>query len=423
MTRRTTRGAAPGRPTALERLCGPLADRPFRRLVAGRGISFLGDWLLIAGLVGWVYGRSGSTAQVAALMLVRMMPPVIGNAVAGSLADRFPRRRLLILSELACGTAVAGALAGVMLGSLPLVLLFAGLCFLISPVGSVAQSAVLPDLVDEPQRNAANSALTISMEVAMAGGALAAGITLGRSTAATALALDVASYAIAAFLFSGIPAAAGATAAARRAPRGFAAGWRYVRSQPVLCTVGISFGLVTLATGLTNATLPRFLSGLDLGRGGYGYGLAALATGSALGDAALGALATRVGVRTLAVATAGSCLPFAALAFASSGAAALVALGLLGAVQGVAEVSLQTIVQQEAAPEFRGRAFGVVTAMIRTTMLTAVAAAPLVNRVAAPRDAILASTAITAVAAAVAFARSRRRAAPSAPPAGVKLAA
>ena len=409
MSGRTTRGAASSRPTALGRLCAPLADRPFRRLVVGRGISFLGDWLLIAGLVGWVYGRSGSTAQVAALMLVRMVPPVVGNAIAGSLADRFPRRRLLILSELACGTAVTGALAGVMLDSLPLVLLFAGLCFLFSPIGSVAQSAVLPDLVAEPRRNAANSALTISMEVAMAGGALAAGITVGRSTASTALALDVASYAIAALLFSGIPAAAGATVAARRAPRGFAAGWRYVRSQPVLCTVGVSFGLVTLATGLTNATLPRFLSGLDLGRGGYGYGLAALATGSALGDAALGAFVARVDVRTLAIATAGSCLPFAALAFASSAAAALVALGLLGAVQGVAEVSLQTIVQQEAAPEYRGRAFGVVTAMIRTTMLTAVAAAPLVNRIAAPRDAILASTAITAVAAAVAFARSRKR--------------
>jgi hypothetical protein len=36
------------------------------------------------------------------------------------------------------------------------------------------------------------------------------------------------------------------------------------------------------------------------------------------------------------------------------------------------------VVQQEAAPQFRGRAFGLVSTLIRTTMVSAVALAPLV---------------------------------------------
>jgi MFS family permease len=389
----------------LERLLEPLRDRRFRRLVAGRGISFLGDWLLIAGLVGWVYGRTGSTGQVAALMLVRMLPPLAGNLLAGSLADRFPRRRLVLASELACGAAVAGALAGVLLDDELAVFASVAVAALLAPVGSVAMSALVPDLVAKRCLAAANSTLTIATEIAMAGGALAAGLTLGTGSAALALALDVLSFAAAALLYAGIPVGAASNVGAATERSSLRAGLRYVRSRPILSVVACSFALVTLATGLTNATLPRFLTHLGLGEGGYGYALAALAAGSALGEAALGAVAKRVGLRTFAIATALSTLPFTALAFATSAAGAMVALAVLGAVQGAGEVALQTIVQQEAADEFRGRAFGLVAAMYRTTMLSAVAAAPLVNRFATPRVAVLVSASVTAVAAAAATGR------------------
>ena len=163
---------------------------------------------------------------------------------------------------------------------------------------------------------------------------------------------------------------------------------------------------MTLATGLTNATLPRHLTDLGLGPGGYGFGLAALAIGFALGEAAVGAVASRVGVGTLAAATAASCVPFAALALAPSGGAAIAALAVLGLMQGAGEVALMTVVQEETAPEFRGRAFGMVSMLIRTTMLGAVAVAPAVNALGSARHAVLASTAVTAVAAAVAAART-----------------
>ena len=406
LRRSVTRGAASGRPARFGRLRAPLANGHFRRLVAGKGISFLGDWLLIAGLVGWIYGRTGSTGYVAALMLVRLVPPVFGGLVGGSLVDRFPRRRLLVGAELACGVAVAGVLVGVLRGSEILVFACFALCTFIGPTGAIAMNAIVPDLVDDACRPAANAVLAVAMEIAMAAGGVAAGVSLSGGTASIGLILDILSFAAAALLFAGIPAGTRVAPAVLRGSRRVGGAVRQLLSGRTLLVLACAFALVTLATGLTNATLPRFLSGFGLGAGGYGFGLGALATGSAIGEAVYGAVASRPGLRTFAAATAVSCLPFAALAFASSGAAALTALAFLGLVSGAGEVVLVTLVQQEAAPELRGRAFGLVTTMNRVTMLSAVAAAPLVNRIAAPRIAVLVSVAVTAGAAALAYAGS-----------------
>jgi MFS family permease len=386
----------------LHRLVDPLREPSFRRLAVGRSVSVVGDWLLIAGLVGWVYGRTGSTGHVAVLMIVRLLPPVVGGALGGSLADRLPRQRLLVAAELVCGAAVSGALVGVVRGSEAIVFACVALCALVAPVGSVAMNAIVPDVVPERRRTAGNAMLQVGQELAMATGALAAGITLSSGTAAAALALDLVTYAIAATLFARIRCAAVATVERSAASSGTLVALRHVLGNPSLRAVALAFPLVTLATGLANATLPRHLTDLGLGAGGYGFGLATLALGSAIGEIGIGATGSRLGARTLAVATAVSCVPFAALAYASTGAAAIAALGAIGFVQGASEVALMSVVQQEAAPEFRGRAFGLVSTLIRTTMVSAVALAPLVNRIGPPRDAILAATAVTAVAALVA---------------------
>src|SRR5205809_6893019 len=93
-----TRTAARLIPERRER---PLASASFRRLELGKSISYLGDWLMVAVLVGWVYQSTSSVAQVALLMAIRLVPPIVGGGLAASLVDRLPRRRVLIWSEAA----------------------------------------------------------------------------------------------------------------------------------------------------------------------------------------------------------------------------------------------------------------------------------------------------------------------------------
>jgi hypothetical protein len=150
-------------------------------------------------------------------------------------------------------------------------------------------NALVPDIVPESRRTAGNAMLQLGQEIAMATGALAAGITLSSGTAAGALGLDLASYAVAAVLFARIRCATVSVATRSAAASGGRAALRHILGNPSLRAVALAFPLVALATGLTNATLPRHLTDLGLGTGGYGFGLATLALGSAIGEIGIGA--------------------------------------------------------------------------------------------------------------------------------------
>src|SRR5947207_12786990 len=129
-----TRAIAPLIPERLER---PLRSSSFRKLALGKSISYLGDWLMVAVLVGWVYESTSSVAQVALLMAIRLVPPIVGGGVAASIVDRLPRQRVLVWSELACAATIAGSLAGVMAGSRPLVFACVRLCGLGGMISTV----------------------------------------------------------------------------------------------------------------------------------------------------------------------------------------------------------------------------------------------------------------------------------------------
>jgi MFS family permease len=343
--------------------------------------------LMVAVLVGWVYEETSSVAQVALLMVIRLVPPIVGGGVAASIVDRLPRQRVLVWSEFACAATIAGALVGVMAGSRPLVFAFVGLCGLAGMISTVAGNALIPLVVAEDQLPAANGIHSVGQEAAMALGALAGGATLALGGATAGLAANLASYAFAVMLYARIEvAAAPATQAKRRG--GLIDGMRYVlRSRPLTVVVG-SFAFGTLAAGLVNATLPKFTAELGLGASGYGFALAALGSGMIAGEALTGAIAERIEPRWLSYGLAGMGVFFAAFAWAGSAIVALLFLVAFGVANGFVEVAMMTAVHQEADAGYQGRVFGVGSTLWRTTMLGAVAFAPVVDAVASPAQTI-----------------------------------
>src|SRR5919198_6669205 len=230
-----------------ERLRRPLRSPSFRRLALGKSISYLGDWLMVAVLVGWVYESTASIAQVATLMAIRLLPPIVGGGVAASLVDRLPRRRVLVWGELACAAAVAGALVGVVVGSRPIVFAFVGLCGLVGMVSTVAGNALIPMVVEAEELAAANAIHSVGQEAAMALGAVVGGMTLAAGGATAGLAANLASYAIAVLLFARIAVVdERAQPEAVRTRGGFASGVRYVLARSTLTVVVGSFALLTL---------------------------------------------------------------------------------------------------------------------------------------------------------------------------------
>jgi MFS family permease len=366
-----------------ERLRRPLRSSSFRRLVVGKSISYLGDWLMVAVLVGWVYESTSSIAQVALLMAIRLVPPIVGGGLSASLVDRLPRQRVLVWSEVACAGTIAAALVGVTVESRAIVFASVGLCGLVGMISTVAGNALIPMVVAHDELPAANSIHSVGQEAAMALGALTGGVTLALGGATAGLAANLVSYGIAVLLYSRIRIAGEPAGRATR-HGGLIDGLRYVLNRRPLAVVVGCFGLGTLAAGLVNATLPKFTTDLGLGAGGYGWALAALATGMIVGEALTGAIAERIEPRWLSFGLGGMGLFFAAVAWSGSASLALAFLVAFGVANGFVEVVMMTAIHQHAGAEYQGRVFGVGSTIWRTTMLGAVALAPVVDAVASP---------------------------------------
>lgn len=375
------------------RLLVPLRVPAYRRLAAGKLVSHLGDWITLAALVGWVYAESSSTTQVAAVMLVRLAPPILGSGIAAVAVDRLPKHRLITWIEVARGIAIVGALAGVQQDNLALVFGFFAVSGCLAAMSNTAVPALVPGLLPAEQLAAANAGLGMAKDGAMAIGALTAGIALSVVGVSAALTADIVTFLVAALLFNRLPREERRTdGAGEDDPRG--GGFGYLLRRRNLLLLVISFGAATLATGLTNATLPSLLeTELGLGPGGYGFGTAALAVGLAVGGAVVGF--ARVGAAAGRWIGAGLILMagmLALLGLADHAPTALLLVGFVGLIDGTTDVLFETSVQREADARHYGAVFGVASAFMMTTMMGAVAVAPLVNRLVDARGAILAAS-------------------------------
>jgi MFS family permease len=116
----------------------------FRALWSSEVLSVAGDRLALVALTLLVYDRTRSPLLSAAVYAVGYLPYVIGGLFLADLADRHPRRSVMV----ACDLARAALVAVMVVPHLPLwalvTLLFAVTMF--TPVFEAARSAVTPEI-------------------------------------------------------------------------------------------------------------------------------------------------------------------------------------------------------------------------------------------------------------------------------------
>jgi MFS family permease len=378
-----------------------------RRLLIGGLVSKTGDWLTVGALMGWVYQETGSTGSVALLMLVRLAPPILGGGAAAAFVDRVPRERLLVVVELLRAIALATVVTGLLSGMTVLVYVAIGVSGLLAAISQVAVSALIPRLVPAAQLPAANGLNSVMESTAMATGAIAGGLLLALVGVVPALVADLSTFLLAAALFAGIPAAAGAGATTAEdvaddtpKPR-----LRDLLADRTITTAVGALCVTVLAGGLVNATLPRFLTDLGLGAGGYGYGFGAIAIGLAIGALIAGTMRVESsGAAVMGRALFATAVTFCLLAVVSTAPLALLLLVLAGVLDGIVWVTFETTMQRSADPRLLGRAFGLTDATVRTAMIGSIALAPLANHVATPHGILLVGAVALAIAGRVAMA-------------------
>lgn len=402
------------------RLLEPLRTSSYRVLAAGKLVSHAGDWITLTALVGWIYDTTGSTGQASLLLLARLAPPILGGGIAALVVDRLPKQRLLVWIELTRGLAIVAALFGVVSGGRTTVFAALAASGGLAAISNACVPSLLPSLLPPEQLASANAGLGIAKDGAMAAGALGSALIVSSVGVASALVVDVGTFAVSLVLFGLIRVPLRRGDEERRPEASRVSALRYVVSRRWLLVLVFSFGAATLATGLTNATLPRLLEDkLGFGPGGYGFGIAALATGLALGQALVGL--ARVGESAGRWIGAGLLVMaglFGVLGLVEHAPTALLVLGAIGFVDGTTDVLFETVVQREADPRRYGAVFGFSYAFITMTMMSAVALAPLVNSLVEPGAAILGAGALLVAAGAIAL-LGMPRTAPAMRPGGV----
>ncbi|MEU8355975.1 MFS transporter [Nonomuraea sp. NPDC048882] len=182
-----------------------LANRLFRRLTLGFGVSYLGDGMSFVA-VAWLaieLAPPGSVGLwVGAAVAACTLPGVVGALAFGRLLRRVPAKRLL-LADNALRCVLLGAvplcwLAGLL--SLPLYVTLLALSSLLHAWGSAGKFTLLAELLPGEQRLAANTLLSSLAFAATIAGPAIAGVLVTYVDAALVLGLDALTYAFLAVL-------------------------------------------------------------------------------------------------------------------------------------------------------------------------------------------------------------------------------
>ena len=175
-----------------------------RRIFIAQVISYLGDWFSFVALVGLVDDLTGSSFLVSLVIVSFSLPSFLASPIAGSMADRFDRRRILIF--VSCIQAIA-ALGLLFVGShtVWMAFLFQSTVSALAAVVKPSTEAAIPNLVrDDAELAKANSLFGSTWGVMLAVGAAIGGVfasVFGRDAAFIANAI---SFALAAIMFASV---------------------------------------------------------------------------------------------------------------------------------------------------------------------------------------------------------------------------
>jgi MFS family permease len=223
------------------RLGGLWRHRDFMRLWGAQTISSFGARIAREGLpmTAVITLKAGPEALGLFAALTLGAQAAVG-IFAGDIADRLPRKRLLVAADIVRALVLAAAPLAALIGRLTLVELYlAGLLIgAANVVFEVADHAILPTLIDQADLGEGNARLATTDAAAEVGGPALAGLLFQLAAPPVALAVNAVTYVASALLLSRIGKGQGATVVTDRvpAPAGLdlTAGLRIVLAHPLV---------------------------------------------------------------------------------------------------------------------------------------------------------------------------------------------
>jgi len=376
---------------------GVLAIKPFRKLWNAMLFSSLGDWLGLLATTALAQQLSGgdyTTANfaIAGVFIARLLPAVFLGPIAGVIADKLDRRKLMVNCDiLRTALYISIPIANNYFWLYTAMILVECITLFWSP----AKEASVPNLVPRDKLENANQvSLLAAYGTAPVAAALftflslfTSAINAAFSTNVTAVELalyaNALSFAFAAFTIWGL----------REIPKGAAAkhatetgilkslheGWKAVSGSKLIR--GLIVGMVGafVAAGAVIGLARTFVGDLGGGEAAYGVLFGAVFTGLALGIALGPKVFAQFSRRRLfgaSLTISGAFL--VALAAIPNLVLAVFIVVILGAFSGITWVTGFTMLGMEVQDDVRGRTFAFVQSLIRVVLVGVLAVAPLI---------------------------------------------
>lgn len=343
------------------RALAPLRHRPFALLWGGAFLSNIGTWMeaITVGIyVQETTGQAGWTGFVAGAAFI---PNALLGPIGGALADRLPRRALLLTTN-SIQALLAGLLAVLVANGSPSPAIIALIMFGAGCIGAAqfpAYQSILPDLVPVEDVPGAVALTSTQWNLGRVIGPALAGVAIALGGYGWALGINTASFFAPLTVIAIIPIPLPASTAGESLLRAMRAGITFARRDPGL-RVAIRFlAFAAFFAAPFIALVPAFSDEVlhaELTQHGTAWLVTAQGLGAVVAGLLLGGYTERFGVRRLLLALMAA-LPVTLVlyALAPNLYLAVPAIFLVGLVYLGVLASSTTIAQLRAPAAMRGR--------------------------------------------------------------------
>ena len=352
-------------------MSAPLRLREYRLLFSGQCVSNLGDWLdFIALTVLIAYVWEMGPSALAALSIAIAVPWIFVAPFAGVWVDRWPKKRVMVGTDLVRAALVAGL---VVAPSLPVLLILVFLKTSVATFFAPADVATIRIIVPESQLHAANALSQLVTQSTKIIGPALGGLIVAVASPRVAFGIDAATFLVSAAILSRLRPIDDPSSRRAHEARGaddhgagywaeLREGLAYIvaRRALVLCIVG--FGATIFLLFCFDSLSALAFQQLGVSKALFGIAIAGIGAGGVLGTIAVGRYGGEVNPFLLlggGTAIVGGCVTVLGVALLSDLGAppwiwtpVLVVVGLASA--GIL-VASPTIIQKETPPELMGR--------------------------------------------------------------------
>jgi MFS family permease len=349
-----------------------LTNGPLARLLFGEFVSSIGDWLYLVAMLVLIWDQAKDPLVLGLVGAARIVPYIVLSVPAGIVADRFDRRLVLLITDVARGLIMLLIAAAVILNmSVWVVVTLAIIATCFSAFFSPTIGAYLPSLVrDESELGPANSLWSSLDNLAFFIGPAFAALLLTLGTISLAFVLNALTFGVVALVLLRLPpglpkpsdlADADADDGTGNVPRARQSLRDVLRpvARPLagLAVVNVADGFVFGGLGVITVILA--VDVFSVGEAGTGLLNSAVGVGGIVGAVVAGALVLR---RRLSVPLLAGALALAAgmalLGLVGSFSLALVMIAIASAGALLLEIAATTLLQRIVPDNVRGRTIG-----------------------------------------------------------------